>query len=346
MSIFFGFLAGLVAILNVLFFSNHPFFQSLHLNLYGLHFFCLYLFFERLISKKPNLIRFSIMVGLLVMLTIALWLVYYSKTNSITISFLNYSLELNSFTGISWVIADFSYWTPAFIVYLGLGVPIYIKTYLYTKEKKPVVLAIALLFVGFGFIITFLVDLIFILNFFNINIDVPNVILVLSNLNNVFQLIGIMLFVIVYLINIDYIYRLPSDTYILMVLKEGGIPVHTIHLKTRNEVEIKEFLLSGMITAINNLFMEITKNRNPIQNILSQGINVLVQTGKEITAVLLTENISYFLNQGLKRYVKVFEKEFSKELECNEENVHEYDRGVKILESVFPFFIIEDKKGY
>lgn len=281
------------------------------------------------------------MASLLTMLAIGLWLVYFSQNVSTTIGLFSLEEEMNPFTEISWVIADFAYWTPAFIAYLGLGVPIYIRTYLTTKETQPLILSIALVFVGFGFFISFLNDLMFILNVYNIITGSPSFIGVLASLNNAFQFIGILLFVITYIINVDYIYRLPNDTYILMVLKKGGIPIHTVHLETRKNIDVKAFLLSGVITAINNLFMELTKRSTPIHTIISEDINVLIQSGKQITAVIMAENISYFLEKALKRYVKAFEKEFEDELNRKAENIQIFKRALNLLTSIFPFFMVK-----
>ncbi len=332
MSIIFGLLAGVSGMLNKTFFSDIPllsaFFESAQMNCWGFHFFCFYIFFERLISRKINSIRLSIMVILLVTQTIGLWLVFYYKIHSMN-------------TNIGWVLADIGYWSPALFTYVGLGIPIYIKTYKYTKEIKPILLSLALISVGVGFFISFLGDLEFILDdVFGIPFDLPPFFDAIFNISSVFPFIGITLFVIVYLINIDYIYRLPNDNFILLVLRSGGTPIHTIHLRTRKQIDVKEFLLSGMITAINNVFKEIIEEEIPIERITSQGINILIRSGEYISAVIITDKVTYFLVKGLQRYINEFEVKFAEEIKRNEENIHAYDDAVEILRSVFPFFII------
>ena len=333
-SIIFGLMAGVAAILNELVFTESAvltsFFRSLHLNLYGFHFFCFYIFFERLISRKVNSVRLSIMIILITMQTLGLWLVFYNNVNSLN-------------TEMAWVLADIGYWSPALFTYIGLGVPIYIKTYKYTKEIKPIILSLALIFVGVGFFISFLNDLEYIFGVFDIPLYFPSLIQDVSEYANVFPSIGIMLFVLVYLINIDYIYRLPNDIFTLLVLRKGGTPLHTVHLKTRKQIAIKEFLLSGMITAIDNVFKEIMEREIPIEKITSQGINILIKSGDNLSVVIITDEVTYFLDKGLQRYINEFEREFADEIKRNEENIHSYDRAVEILKSVFPFFRIKNK---
>jgi len=333
-SLIFGLLAGLVAILGELIFVGTPsleyFSRSLHLNFYGFHFFFFYIFFERLISKKINSVRLSVMIALLLTQTIGLWLVFYNGINGLN-------------TDIAWVLADIGYWTPALFVYLGLGVPIFIKTYLYTKEIRPIILSAALILVGFGFMISMLNDIYFIIDVFGISVKAPDILSDLSEIANVFPSVGVLLFVITYLTNIDYIYRLPNDTYLLMVLTKEGTPLHSVHLKTRKKVVIQDVLLSGMISAINSVFMEVFKKDATVRNINSKGINIHLEPGKEILAIIITDNISYFLDQGLKRYVKSFEQKFSTELKKKVENLNVYENAIDLLKSIFPFFIVDYK---
>jgi len=270
------------------------------------------------------------MLGLIIILSTGLWLVFYYEVNSMD-------------TSIAWVLADFGYWTSALFVYLGLGIPVYIKTFIYTKEIKPIIFCVALGMVSLGFFVSFLNDFYFIANVFHISLTKPDWISELGTIGNVFPSIGIIILVITYLVNIDYIYRLPNDVFLLMVLTKAGTPLHSVKLKTRKKVDIEEVLLSGMISAINSVFKEILKKESTIREISSKGTSILLESGNEIMAVVITDRVSFFLDKALKRYVKVFEKEFKKEIENNIRDLVVYDRGVKLLTSIFPFFIVEEK---
>ncbi|MHA1695012.1 MAG: hypothetical protein ACTSXT_06720 [Candidatus Helarchaeota archaeon] len=331
-SLTFGFLAGLVAIINELFFSIYTnisnFFQSLHLNLYGLHFFFFYIFFEQLISKKLNSIRLSIMTGFLIIQTIGLWQVFYCRVNSLN-------------ADIAWVLADIGYWTPALFVYLGMGSVIYIKTYIYTKEKMPIILFVALVFVSFGFIISLLNDMYFILNVFTISIPKPDLINDLSNYANIFPFIGIIMFVITYLSNINYLYRLPNDNYLLMVLEKSGTPLYSVRFKTRKKINVEEVLLSGMISAINNVFKEIFKEETAISEISSKRLSILMETGEKTVALLITDKVTYFLDKALILFLKNFELKFQKEIKNDVRDLMVFEKATELLAPIFPFFIIE-----
>ncbi|MHA1229571.1 MAG: hypothetical protein ACTSRP_00620 [Candidatus Helarchaeota archaeon] len=330
-SLVLGFLAGLVAIINELWFADsfvlNTIFQSLHLNLYGFHFFFFYIFFEQLISKKFNSIRLSIMIGLILLQTIGLWSVIYYRLNSIS-------------ADLAWVLADIGNWTPAIFVYT-FGIIIYIKTYIYTKEIKPILFCIALIFVDIGFIISFLNDYYFIANVFGVSLSKPDIIDFFGSIGNVFPSVGIIMFVITYLVDINYIYRLPNDIYLLMVLTKVGTPLHTVKLKTRKKIRIEEVLLSGMISAINSVFKEIFKKDTVINEISSEGISIIMKAGDNILSLVITDKPTYFLEKALSRYVKAFEKEFEKEIKSGIKDLVVFDRAIDLLHSIFPFFIIE-----
>jgi len=245
-------------------------------------------------------------------------------------------------TDIAWVLADFGYWTPALFVYLGLGVPIYFKMYLYTKEIKPLALMVALIFVSIGFFISFLNDLYFIFSVFNISINKPDIISTLEDISNIFPSIGIIIFVIIYITNIDYLYRLPYDVHLLMVLERGGgTPLYTVKLKTRNKIEIEDVLLSGLFSAINTIFQQVLQSKKIINVISSKEMSILIKGGKSIVTLVITSKNTYFLDKALARFVKIFEKEFEKELKEGERDLTIYERAHEIISIAFPFFILE-----
>ena len=222
-----------------------------------------------------------------------------------------------------------------------MGSVIYIKTYIYTKEKMPIILFVALVFVSFGFIISLLNDMYFILNVFTISIPKPDLINDLSNYANIFPFIGIIMFVITYLSNINYLYRLPNDNYLLMVLEKSGTPLYSVRFKTRKKINVEEVLLSGMISAINNVFKEIFKEETAISEISSKRLSILMETGEKTVALLITDKVTYFLDKALILFLKNFELKFQKEIKNDVRDLMVFEKATELLAPIFPFFIIE-----
>ncbi|MHA1265411.1 MAG: hypothetical protein ACTSRS_09275 [Candidatus Helarchaeota archaeon] len=322
-SLFFGLLASIFAICS--YFSESTLsniFQALQINLFGLQIFFFFLFLEHLQSKDVNVWRLSLMLGLLLLQTFGLWTrILFPNVGSI-----HHTL---------WFFSDMGYTIAGWLVYLVFSVPIYLRTYQYTSEKKPLIIAIALGLVGVGFVFSFLADL---FDFLSISVSWLGP---MADYTMVIQALGLFIFTIIYLIDIDYLYRLPNDVFLLMVVTKSGIPLHTVKLKTRTAVEIQTDLLSGLLSAINNVFEELFQSKGYIKNISSEEIHLLMESGENTIAVVITDRISYFLDQALKRYIKEFEVKFKEEIDKKSQNLTDYQMAIDLIKPVFPFFIVD-----
>ncbi len=324
-SLLFGILAGIFAVFSsgeVVPISGfyRDVFLSLQLNLYGFQFFFFFVFLEQLIRKNLHPGYLTVVLSLLVLQTLSLWFI---------VSFNSYS----EVTSILWFFADLGYSSLAIFVYLVRGVPIYLKTYKYTREVKPLIFSISLLIISAGFIIGACNDY---FGFFGLDwfSDIASVGIILP-------MLGLLIFTVLYLVNIDYLYRLPNDIFLLMVLTKPGIPLFSVKLRTRKRVKIEEDLLSGLISAVNNVFEEIFKTKSAIQNISGKEISLLMESAGKIVVLVITDKISHFLDLALKRYTKEFEVRFRNLLEEKIQDTVKYKDAIELLTPIFPFFIIE-----
>ncbi|MHA1650998.1 MAG: hypothetical protein ACTSYB_12455, partial [Candidatus Helarchaeota archaeon] len=207
--------------------------------------------------------------------------------------------------------------------------------YKYTHERKPLFIMLALILIGVGFIFSFFNDL---LDFLAINIEWLDT---TAAYTLPLQAIGLFIFTGIYLSDIDYLYRLPHDVFLLMVLTKAGIPLHTVKLKTRRKVEIEGDLLSGLLSAINNVFEEIFKSKAVIRNISSKEIHLMMEPGEHIITVTITDKVSFFLSKALKRYTKEFETMFAKSIKAQNQDIATYYEAINLVKPIFPFFIID-----
>lgn len=331
LSLFFGFLACVFAIFSYMSGSfQGQVFQALQINVFGLQIFFFFLFFEQLRAKDISAWRLSIMLSLLIIQTLGLWL---------RINFIAVGVAVEEISSMLWFLSDMGYTIAGVLVYLLFSLVIYVRTYQYTREKKPLIICIALGMVGIGFLISFVVDL---YDFLDLNIGILGTI---AGYTIAFQALGLSIFAIIYLTDIDYLYRLPNDVFMVMVVTKTGIPLHTVKLKTRRPVVIETDLLSGLLSAINNVFEEIFKTPSSIQNISSEQIHLLMESGEKVVGVAVTDNISYFLDEALKRYTKEFEEKFAEELSQRSQDIADYYNAIELIKPVFPFFIVEKVIG-
>lgn len=299
-------------------------FLALQLNFYGFQFAFFFVFLERLRSRTLNLAKFTFVLVHLVLQTVALWAIVAFR-------------EYQPATAILWVFADLGYNNLALFVTFACGVPAYYQMYQYTRERKPLLFMAALAILGTGFVILALKD------YLGVAGDLPAWLAAISDLSEVLPALGIALFTLGYLSNVDYIYRLPFDVYNLMVMYHNGNAIHSVQFRTQRVVQFDQLIFAGMITAINSLFREVFKldARTNIHTIASARYKVLIATGSHVSVMIVTERESYFLAQALKRYTRLFERTFCESLAQQSVDLSNFKTAERLLTPVFPFFEIE-----
>lgn len=329
-SLVFGFLGGLFSFFYEIFqCTGVNFFQLFRQTFFALQFVFFFLFMEKIRSLKISALRLSFTLSIFTIQVISsIGIVLFSNyPNYSTIYHLLIFLTL------------FSYNLLAIYVYLIIGVPIYIKIYKYTKENRSLVLVIALVLIGIGFFSAELYQILVFQGF--------NFILGRLNLLVVFYyalpLIGLYLFLLSYITDVDYLYRLPVDNYLLMILYKSGVTIYSINFKTRfKQVVIDENLLSRLISSINMVFQNALGSQAEVHNILSKDAAIIIESGKFINAAIVTDNASVILQRSLKRYVEIFEKKFHDKLEKEDPLISDFDSVKELLKSIFPFLVIKN----
>lgn len=324
--LFFGMLGGIFAFLDSadLFADPLRIMLTIQLTCYALQFFFFFMFVENLRSLKVNMLRFGIVFGFLLLQQFALWTIVWFKSYPITTHL--------------WLLADMGYNNVALISFLACGVPVYLKMYRYTKETKPIIFTIAIIIVSMGFIIISLSD------YFSYFSTIPEWLASIGDLGDILPLTGLLLFVIVYISDVDYIYRLANDSYLLMISYKTGIPIHKVNIKNQKNVYIEDSLISGLLYTINSIFTNVLQVKTPIESISSKEATALMRSGKYIVATILTEKDSAILARALERYVKEFESRYEDILKVNDSEVSKFNSADDLLTRVFPFFIIENKE--
>lgn len=322
-SLLFGVLGALFTNFDSIFVvSGEDWIYILVLLFYDLQYVFFFLFMETLQSLKVSALKWSFITTLFTIDIFA------------SIGLLLFS-NFTGFSGIEptlWSLANISSDILGLFIFLIIGVPVYLKTYKYAKEVRPLLMSIALLVVSVGFLLMTIDDF---MSFYGISYDT------LTIWESILPMLGLLVFMLCYITNIDYIYRLPNDNYMLMVSYKSGVTIHSVRFKTRyRHVEIEENLLSGLITSVGMVFKSVLDSHEEVQNIFSKDATILIQSGKYITATLVSSNVSAILNRSLRRYVKEFEIKFHKKLESEEKIISDFDSATELLKPIFPYLII------
>ncbi|MHA1461849.1 MAG: hypothetical protein ACTSQ0_02130, partial [Candidatus Heimdallarchaeota archaeon] len=215
-------------------------------------YFLIYIFFEELFTEKPNRFRFAMMI-ILLFASITFNLLYLFAP---TVNYLNLTGDLairyTAFLDIlewSW---DISYNLLGLLIFV-FGAFVHFNAYKFTREKITLIQAISMVIIGLGFIVGFVGGDIFRNSDFH-------------DISDAVKIVGMLIFALIYIIRIDFIYRLPVNVYFILVFTKIGLNVHISRVldtskiandeSQSNETLINENLLSSLISAISGLLNE------------------------------------------------------------------------------------------
>jgi len=328
-SIFFGVLGAFFALVDSadLLPNFTPFNRTyliLELMFYGLQFFFFYLFVQDISRLNPQLWSLILMFAFLILQNISLWLMVWFSSFSMTA------------VDNLWLLADIGYNNLAIFAFWIIGIPTYYRLYNYTKEKKALGFIIGLILVGGGYVVGSLIDYI---GFFG---TVPSYLNDISILGEIFPMVGLLIFLLTYILDVDYIYRLPHDHYMLMVTYKSGVAIHTKKFDTKREVQIEENLFSGFISSLTFVFNNILQSISPIEVISSKDASILIRSGERILVIILTQQPTSILARALDRYIRRFEDKFKDELKRESTEVGKFQEAEELIKPMFPFLKIKE----
>jgi len=328
-SIFFGVLGAFFAFVDSVdllpnFTTFNRIYLILELMFYGLQFFFFYLFVQDISRIRPQLWSLILMFAFLIIQNMSLWLMVWFSSFSAT--------AVNNL----WLFADIGYNNLAIFAFWIIGIPTYYRLYDYTKEKKALGFIFGLILVGGGYVVGSLIDYI---GFFG---TVPSWLNEISILGEIFPLVGLLIFLLTYILDVDYIYRLPHDHYMLMVTYRSGVAIHTVKFNTKRQVQIEENLFSGFISSLTFVFDNILQSISPIEIISSKDASILMRSGENILVIILTQQPTSILARASDRYIKRFEDKFRDELKIESTEVGKFQEAEELIKPIFPFLKIKD----
>ncbi|MFX0098823.1 MAG: hypothetical protein ACFFCS_04520 [Candidatus Hodarchaeota archaeon] len=164
----------------------------------------------------------------------------------------------------------------------------------------------------------------------------------LQNLYSFGQLImAISLFALLlgFIINPKYLYRMPYDYYILMVAKPSGTVVFSQQFQSRKEPELNEDLVSGFLSAVNDMFNQTLDSRYAIEEISNKDRIICIMPGKSVIVTIIGERVTGVLKRALKRFVILFEEKYIDVLESDRIlPISHFDGTKELIPKCFPFF--------
>jgi hypothetical protein len=331
-SLFFGTIAGILSIFDVIRVDlgiNNRLLLFISLIIASCCYFLIYLFFEQLVTLRPKRVRL-IVASILLFASIVFNQFFYYYWTYTTIEGLPLRiLEL------SW---DFS------LNFLGIfiftfGAYIHFQSYRLNRDVLPLIQALSLCLITIGFVLGLLTDL---------------RVFAIPQIADVLKILGLFIFIIAYVIKIDYIYRLPVNVYFILTFSNTGLNIHIARIMNQNFInsnevneEIKGFnekILSGVIVAIRNLLQESMGSRKKLESIVTGDRTIILDSGELATCAILCDKATYFLKNSLVKFRIKVENEFTDELQKVTIIKEDFETMDQIIKETFPFLILEKRK--
>jgi hypothetical protein len=231
-----------------------------------------------------------------------------------------------------------------FIGYLGLfgGLyfPMVLRMYRYTKEKLAVILCVGVLF----YIVGSVEAMLYWIGMLS-GLPLPTWWQILHSTEEYPIFIGDILLFGTFLVKRDYIYRLPFDVHLLLVVyRASGLPAYTTRFETHRPIQIDGTLLSGLLTAMNSLFQEVGRKEVTLKSVEGAGLHFLLQWGKDVVTLVVTDQITFYLQQAVKQFTQDFEACYTTEIKACTPDLNAYNDATKLIKPNFPFFTVMGEK--
>jgi hypothetical protein len=224
------------------------------------------------------------------------------------------------------------------MIYIIFGAWMFLKVYISTKEKKPLFLCIGCILGGMSWIIHFL------------KYALMNSIPFISNplttqLESAFALLGIGIVSSVYLLDLDYVYRLPDEYYAFLIKHRDGIALYKADIENKQKIVIQEDLIAGFLSAVNTMFVETLNSKFHIDEIASGDATIIMRSKPSFTAIIIGNKSPRILEIGLKNFTEEFEEEFKDILAKGVMDISVFERTKDILKHHFPFLHIVNRSS-
>ncbi len=330
-SLLFGIAASFLSVILSLFPSLTPLqniFNGIQLGLYGIQFTFWYLHLEKMIRIQPQPFRFGIVI-------------FFLSVDLVSVFFIvilnNYSAIFNTL----WFFADVGYYGLGIFIFLGVGSWMELKAYHYSHNWQLILFIIAYHCIGFGLILDGFDDLSAIFNFTILYSYLPSI----DNVGYLLILCGLIIVLLSYIYNLNFAFQSNFDVFSLIITSKVNFKIlFTLWIKSKKVLNTESELTAGILQAMTSLFGEIFKSRKIIQTISGRNANLLIEPGQYIIGMLLTENVSEYVVQSLRSFVRSFETKFKSQLEEYQIDEIPHTEIVKIWEPLFPNCTIDSMK--
>lgn len=290
-----------------------------------LAYFLMFIFFVQLYQEKPNTIFVSIVffVG------------FFHVFNGVLK--LHQGLDDHAFNLLV-LMWDLGYNLMGIVVFT-YGAFVHYDIYKKTSEKTALLISGSILLIAIGFVIALLGDTSAYLTseniiehgFFNFGFPVGDVL----------KFLGLIVFVIFYLVNFQYIFRLPVNISTIMIFNNLGLLIYAAKYSHETNQREKEALPIELVTASLSAFetfmKQTTHSETPLRKIETQDKRVVIESGKLASVAIIADKATYFLINSMKELIKELENNFEEHLKKDFTDSSYYAKVPEYIKRIFPY---------
>jgi len=319
--------AGNNGVLNLIF--------ALHITSFTFYLFFMFMFLNSLARVKPSTGNLFVAAGFFSVMLIGVWqhyifypeMAYTNATMGITTARLAYDLF-----GV--------------FVFGFHGMRIYYNIYRKIKERLASLFFVSQFFMTLGFAIRGIREI------WSLLAKIPDSSIIyvegtflsaLLNICDILALVAIIVFLFMYISNIEYIVRLPDDIYFLGIYTLSGLKIYRASFKTSKEKNVEDKILSGIFSAFHSIFKALFKSEHPIESIQSEDFTLLFSTNSTVMVVMATDKPTFILKSAMTQFLRRFELQFPNIYRDNFLDLSNIEDVRDIIKNRFPFLsIIKD----
>ncbi|MHA1618291.1 MAG: hypothetical protein ACTSVZ_03350, partial [Promethearchaeota archaeon] len=219
---------------------------ALHITSFTFYLFFMFMFLNSLARVKPTTGNLFVAAGFFAVMLIGVWqhYIFYPE--------MSYTNETMCITT-----ARLAYDLFGVFVFGFHGMRTYFDIYRKIKERLALIFFLSQTFMTLGFMIRGIREV------WSLLAKIPGTSLlyvegaflgILLNICDILALVAIIVFLFLYISNIEYIVRLPQDIYFLGIYTLSGLKIYRASFQTDKEKDVEDKILSGIFSAFHSIF--------------------------------------------------------------------------------------------
>jgi len=307
---------------------------ALHISSFTIYMFFMFMFLNSLVNVKPSTGNLFVASNFFAVMLIGVWQHYFFFPE---VTYANGTMAVT--------VARLAYDLFGIFVFGVHGMRIYFQFFRKIRERLALIFFLSQTFMTLGFVVRSIREV------WSLLAKIPGSLTMYTegeflgamlDLCDILALVAIIVFLFLYIFNIEYIVRLPQDIYFLGIYTLSGLKIYRTNFQTSKEKIIKDddAVLSGIFSTFNSIFKGLFKSEHPIKSIHSDDFTLIFSTNSSLMVVMATEQPTFVLQSAMSQFLKQFEVQHPNVYRNNFLDLTDIQNVQQIIKKRFPYLKI------